>query len=291
VSGHKPAFLCLFLARDIISCDFVLSVCKTGIYCSKRIDSSFTSPDMLLKNFSLLCLILVLMSCKTAKVLDKKYSSKTITVEKVTDHVYQHTSYLQTDSFGNVPCNGMVVVDGNEAIVFDTPTNDSTSLELLNWIKNSLKCKVVAVIPTHFHNDCLGGLNAFHENKIPSYASNKTIELARLNGEAVPQKGFDGIKEFKVGNKIAIAEFNGEGHTKDNVIGYFPSEKTMFGGCLIKELKATKGYLGDANVDAWSATVTKVKSKYPDTKVVIPGHGKWGDISLLDYTIELFEKK
>ena len=246
--------------------------------------------NVLFKNLFGLCLIFLLFSCKTAKLNNKSYTSKNLLIEKVADNVYQHTTYLQTDSFGNVPCNGMVAVNGNEAIVFDTPTKDSESLELINWIRDSLKCKVVAVVPTHFHEDCLGGLKAFHDNDIPSYASVKTIEQAKLNNYPVPQNGFEGFKEFKVGSQSAIAEFNGEGHTRDNVIGYFPGEKVMFGGCLIKELKATKGYLGDANVDAWSETVRKVKSKYPDTKVVIPGHGKYGNTELLDYTIQLFEK-
>ena len=58
----------------------------------------------------------------------------------------------------------------------------------------------------------------------------------------------------------------------------------MFGGCLIKEMNATKGYLHDANVKDWSATVEKVK-EYPHVKVVVPGHGKYGDVKLLDYTI------
>jgi metallo-beta-lactamase class B len=37
----------------------------------------------------------------------------------------------------------------------------------------------------------------------------------------------------------------------------------MFGECLIKELKASKGYLGDANIANWSNTVEKVKIEYP----------------------------
>ena len=42
-------------------------------------------------------------------------------------------------------------------------------------------------------------------------------------------------------------------------MGYFPSENIMFGGCLIKEIDAGKGYLGDANIANWSMTVEKVK--------------------------------
>ena len=62
----------------------------------------------------------------------------------------------------------------------------------------------------------------------------------------------------------------------------------LFGGCLIKELEASKGYLGDAYVPQWSETVQRVKEAYPDVKIVIPGHGAYGDTALLNYTIKLF---
>ena len=152
-------------------------------------------------------------------------------------------------------------------------------------MENNLDCKIKAIIPTHFHEDCLGGLDAFHKHGIASYANNKTINLARSNNLAVPQKGFNNLLQLKVGNKKVLAEFFSEGHTKDNVIGYFPDEKVMFGGCLIKELGVGKGNLNDANVNEWSNTVAKLKIKYPDTKIVIPGHGKPGGTELLNYTI------
>jgi metallo-beta-lactamase class B len=63
----------------------------------------------------------------------------------------------------------------------------------------------------------------------------------------------------------------------------------MFGGCLIKEL--TRGYLGDANLKAWSSTVLEVKARYPKVKIVVPGHGDAGDQKLLDYTARLFKPK
>jgi metallo-beta-lactamase class B len=84
-------------------------------------------------------------------------------------------------------------------------------------------------------------------------------------------------------------EYFGEGHTKDNIVSYFPSEKVLFGGCLIKEVNASKGYLGDANISEWSGTVQSVKRKYGNAKIVLPGHGKPGGMELLDYTIELFK--
>lgn len=217
------------------------------------------------------------------------YKSKDLIITQVSENAFEHTSYKQTDDFGNVPCNGLVVRSNHEAIVFDTPTKDKSAEELIKWINETIQCKINAVIPTHFHDDCLGGLTVFHKHRIPSYASFKTIELATKEHTAVPKNGFVDSLRLKVGDESVVARFFGEGHTKDNVVGYFPAEKVLFGGCLIKEVNATKGYLGDANVAAWPGTVEKVKEAYPDVKLVVPGHGNFGNKQLLDYTIKLFK--
>ncbi|WAC11522.1 subclass B1 metallo-beta-lactamase [Dyadobacter pollutisoli] len=238
-----------------------------------------------------ICFLMLISGFASAQDPDKGLETNNLIIEKVKSHVFRHVSYFKSETYGRVPCNGMIVFDKGEAIIFDTPVDDSTSAAVIDWVENTLKCKVKAVIATHFHEDCVAGLNAFHKRGILSYATNKTIASAANAKFPVPQKGFNDLLELKVGERKVIAEFNGEGHTRDNVIGYFPSEKAMFGGCLIKELNATKGNLADANVNAWTATVSKIKSKYPDTQVVIPGHGKIGNTSLLDYTIALFEVK
>lgn len=213
-----------------------------------------------------------------------------LVMDQVTPNTFVHTSYKQTQDFGHVPCNGLVVRNGGEAIVFDTPTNDSTATELIRWVQDSLHCRITAVIPTHFHDDCLGGLKAFHAHGIPSYAHQRTIALAAADSVEVPQHGFADSLQLTVGKERITATFHGEGHTLDNVVGHFPSEHVLFGGCLIKELEASKGYLGDANVAAWSGTVEAVKKAYPEVKVVVPGHGQYGDAKLLDYTIGLFRE-
>jgi metallo-beta-lactamase class B len=218
------------------------------------------------------------------------FETKDLVVIQIAPHAYQHISYLQTNDFGNVPCNGLIVTNNNEAVVFDTPTNDSSSEQLIQWISTTLKSKVNAIVPTHFHNDCLGGLKAFHNHIIPSIANSKTIELAKSNKYEVPNSGFKDSTIIKVGKQFILLKHFGEGHTIDNVVAYFPSDEVLFGGCLIKELDASKGYLGDANTNAWSTTVLKIKKAFPNLKVVVPGHGDIGSTSLLDYTIQLFKQ-
>lgn len=233
-------------------------------------------------------ILLLFFGCKTQNDRVKSYDSENLKIEALTKNTFVHTSYLSTQDFGNVPCNGMIVIDNNEAIIYDTPAGNAATLELINWVESVLNCKIKAVVATHFHVDCIGGLSTFHQKGIPSFANNLTIELALVDNEVVPENGFDKYFEHEIGNLKVISDFQGEGHTRDNIIGYLPEEKVLFGGCLIKGMNAGKGNLEDATVSDWSKTVEKIKNKYPNIEFVIPGHGKAGGTELLDYTIKKF---
>ncbi len=244
------------------------------------------------KKMLLIAVSMAILSCSQKKEAfqpKEVYTSKDLVIIQISENSFKHISFLQTNDFGNVPCNGLIVRNSDEAIVFDTPTSNETSAELIEWIKETLHCKINAIVPTHFHNDCLAGLKAFHENEVPSYAYFKTIELAKGSDLVLPQNSFSKPLTLKVGDQDVIVKYFGEGHTKDNVVGYFPSENVLFGGCLIKELDASKGYLGDATIAEWSRTVERIKKEYPNMKIVVPGHGEQGDGKLLDYTIQLFK--
>lgn len=241
-----------------------------------------------MKNIVLLPFLLLCTACITQKKT-ANHSSENLIINELDSGVFNHISFLQTESFGNVACNGMVIINNGEALVFDTPTNDLASEELINWLENVKKVTIKGVVITHFHDDCLGGINAFHGKGIASYASDRTIKLAKENDLQIPENGFDNSLELTVGNSKVINSFFGEGHTQDNIVSYYPTQKALFGGCLVKTAGATKGYLGDANEAEWSATVQKVKAAYPDIKTVIPGHGDSGGVELLDYTSNLFK--
>lgn len=245
---------------------------------------------MLKSIFPGMLLALLFFQCSSTGSADH-YQSESLRISRLTAGTFVHTSFLETQSFGKVPCNGLIFVHGGEALIFDTPTDDSTSIELINWVQGALNCKIKGVVATHFHDDCLGGLQAFHHRGIQSLANHLTLTLAKEDGAVVPNRGFEDRLALQIGEQEVICAFIGEGHTRDNIVGYIPSEKVLFGGCLIKSLKAGKGYLGDANVEQWPGTVKEVKKKFADAKWVIPGHGKEGGLDLLDYTIELFEEK
>ncbi|MEC7755918.1 MAG: subclass B1 metallo-beta-lactamase [Bacteroidota bacterium] len=228
---------------------------------------------------------------EAAKADSVVYQSQALTIIKLTDHTYQHISYLDTDTFGKVPCNGMFVINEGEGIVFDTPTHSENAKELIIFIRSELKSKITALIPTHFHEDCIGGINEFDTQGIPAFVGTRTIKLLTDNNYnfKTPINAFNDSLNLKLGNQAVVVHFLGEGHTQDNLVGYFPLDHVLFGGCLIKSVGAGKGNLEDANVQQWPATVAKVKRKFPEADLIVPGHGKTGNTALLDYTIQLFE--
>lgn len=245
---------------------------------------------MLLRTLFLLVLSLVLpLVPATAQVL---YTSPTLEIRQLTPHTFVHETYLVYEG-SKVGCNGLIYIKEGEAAVFDTPTTDSVSRELMAWIKTR-KARIKAVVVNHFHADCLGGLKAFHEAGVYSYAHEKTIAAARADKDhqpELPQRGFSGLQVLLVGQGRVINRHLGEAHTRDNIVSYIEEEQVLFGGCQVKCLGAGRGNLADANLKAWTATARKVKATYPKAKHVVPGHGPVGGLDLLDYTAQLFEKE
>ncbi|MDF9795037.1 metallo-beta-lactamase class B [Catalinimonas alkaloidigena] len=234
-------------------------------------------------------LFIAILTFQARGQAEKIHISEDLEIIPLTDKSFIHVSYVTYPSFGRVACNGLLYVNGNEAVVMDTPPNDEISGQLLDWISQKFpETKVTSVVINHFHSDCLGGLGAFHEAGATSYASRLTCSLAGQDNAVVPQNSFARKKKIKVGDQEVVCRFLGEAHTRDNIVTWLPEEEILFGGCMVKSVNATKGNLEDANVDEWASTISKVKRKYKEAKTIIPGHGDAGGVELLDYTMQLF---
>ncbi len=240
-------------------------------------------------------LVIILFALISGKVLGQNLGdslivlTEDVSLVKVTDKVYIHRSMLQTNDFGKVSCNGMLYIVDGEASIVDTPTDLPQTEVLLSWLEDQ-DVQVTSVIVNHFHADCLAGLSAFHSRNIPSYGNLQTQRLALADSVVAPLYTFTDSLIVKVGSGHIVSLFPGQAHTIDNTVSYVPSEQVLFGGCMMKSLKAGKGNLEDANVEQWSETIEQVRILFPDMEYVIPGHGRHGSIDLLDYTIEMFEE-
>ncbi|MEM9723790.1 MAG: subclass B1 metallo-beta-lactamase, partial [Bacteroidota bacterium] len=231
--------------------------------------------------------------CDTCSVDPRTYGyrSESLEIIPISDHSYMHISYLETDSAGFKGCNGYIYIDDGEAVIFDTPVNNEGAMDLLEWVENSLGASIKAVVASHSHKDGLGGLEAFHQAGIPSYSHTLTVRLAAEHGRTVPLNGFETQQHFQIGETEVISYFLGEGSTQDNIVSYIPKDQLLFGGCLVKSLKADLGNLGESNIQEWPHTLRKIKQKFPAIESIIPGHGMPGGIELLDQTLLLVESE
>ncbi len=233
--------------------------------------------------------VLFLFSYQDSNAQKKIKVSEKLQITKINERSYIHISYLNLKNGASFSCNGFIYINNNEAYVFDTPANDEASSDLINWLQKDIKVKIKGVIFNHFHKDCLEGMDVFKKNNIPCIASKKTANYMQLGQYDLPDQVFENNLDLTLGNKNIYNAYFGEAHTKDNIVSYFPEEQLIYGGCMIKSLKASKGNLSDANVAEWSKTVTMIKEAYPKIEIVIPGHGDFGNSDLLDYTISLFK--
>ena len=46
--------------------------------------------------------------------------------------------------------------------------------------------------------------------------------------------------------------------------------------------------LEEVNVKGWPRSLKNLLKKYPDTLIVIPGHGRWGHVNLIHHKLTLF---
>jgi metallo-beta-lactamase class B len=210
---------------------------------------------------------------------------------KITENSYIHVSYKDLPGYKHFPANGLIYTNDKKAYIIDTPWDDQLTETLVTWLKDSLKLSIEGVIPTHWHVDCMGGLKYINESGIKSYAVDLTCEIAREKNLPVPQFSFRDSLTLNSGEKEIVLKYLGAGHTKDNFVVWFPEEKILFGGDILRSLKwQSLGYVGDADVEAWPTSVQKILSNFPDAKIAIPGHGQYGDLSLVRHTLNLLEK-
>lgn len=183
--------------------------------------------------------------------------------------------------------NALIYIDGGNAYLIDTPWGPSDMPDLIIWIKNkglTLKDTVV----THFHQDRVTGLEYLNKNNFKTFASRLTNRLLKEQHAVQANHSFSGNNFELLKDKIEI--YNpGPGHTIDNIVVWLPTERVLMGGCLLRAKDThTLGYLGDADTKDWYRSIRNIQQHYPNTKLVIPGHGSIkGNRTIITHTLNL----
>lgn len=210
---------------------------------------------------------------------------KNIGIKQLSDNAY----LIQSSFSGNgiLDCNHMLIIDAKDIVLVNTPVSDSMTAIMLNLIEKRFGRPVTKVVISHFHEDSSGGIQELSKRGIISYSLDKTRDLLPLTGKMINVIFKDSLAIPLQTINIKLFYF-GPGHSVDGIVTWFPENKILFGGCSLKSLSsAGKGNTKDANMTEWPITVTKIKNRFSDAQIVIPGHMSIGDVTVLDHTIKV----
>ncbi len=213
--------------------------------------------------------------------------SDTVWLGQLTPNVWVHTftKILDGDT-GYFPANGAIVVDGAQALAIDPGWNSGQAAEILDAWKRLRKPPITRAIATHFHSDRTGGIPLLRSRGIPAFGNPLSVGLAIDNELPAPKPLHDVQKKPATLGNVEIF-YPGEGHTIDNIVAWVPSDRVLFGGCLVKSTTSSNlGFVGDARIGAWPETMRALAMRYPRRLHVIPGHGTVSGDSIA-HTLEL----
>lgn len=212
-----------------------------------------------------------------------------IKIQRLTTNLYKYTTY-NTYKGAVTDANAVYLVTKKGVVVIDAPWDPSQFQPFLDSVKAKHNQKVVLAIATHAHEDRAGGLAFFKAKGIKTFATNKTNKILLETKKPTAQFTFNGDTTFNVGGVNIKTFFAGEGHTKDNISVWFEQDKILYGGCLVKSTDSKNlGYIGEANIKQWPQSIKNLEKKYPDVKLLIPGHGNGNTPAALTHTLELLK--
>lgn len=212
-------------------------------------------------------------------------------ITRLNQKLYVYTTY-HTYNGKEVSANAMYLVTSKGVVLFDTPWDQSQNQPLLDSIKKKHQLKVICVFATHAHEDRAGGFGFFNKEGIPTYASEETNAILKLEGKPFASNTIEKGAKYQFGGEKFYVEYFGPGHTRDNLVVWFPEYKVLDGGCLIKSAEAKNlGFVGEADLKAWPHTIMAIKNKYKQINSVVAGHDNWKIPGALDKTLELLKFK
>lgn len=245
------------------------------------------------KSISTLTIFPYLLLLATIGISQPKqiFISEDIQLLELSDSVYLHATWTEMEPYGRFSSNGLIVIKNGKALMVDTPMDSAATSFIYKHLLNSLNAQVTLLIPGHFHDDCIAGLPFLQTKGARSLSGNLTREKCLELNLPIPDTAFIDSIHFEF-NSIPIAcYYLGGGHTHDNIVVYLPQQKILFGGCMVKSMESMgMGFIGDADLEAWPNTLQKLKSKFPEAEIIVPGHGNVGGIELIDHTLLLLQQ-
>jgi glyoxylase-like metal-dependent hydrolase (beta-lactamase superfamily II) len=231
-------------------------------------------------------LFLIALACMVSVYV----TSQKLVFTPITDSTFEYTTY-STYQNKVVGANGVFKITTQGTVLIDTPWDTTQFQPLLDSIQNRFHSQVVLVIATHAHDDRIAGLSYYQSKGIATFSAFSTYLLCQEQKFPTAMHYFISDTIFRIGNTMIETYYPGAGHTSDNQLIYFPSDRILVGGCFIKSQFAQDlGNLTDANLGMWGVALRTTKKKFKKAKKVIPGHDKGTSKKAIQHSIKLMKQ-
>jgi glyoxylase-like metal-dependent hydrolase (beta-lactamase superfamily II) len=250
---------------------------------------------MSIRRIGLACLLAISASLACAKGPSPAPTRATplaadVYIEPIAPDLWRHVSYWRFPGIGYYASNGLIIRGREGVLIVDTAWDDSQTSRVFDWVEANVG-EIRALVVTHAHNDRLGGIAEANRREIPSYASKGTVELAAEQGW--PAIGHALSLPFSLDALGVDGEVYhpGPAHTVDNVTVWLREPRVLVGGCPVRAAEVTSmGNTEEADLKGWPIAIRALQVRYPNVRIVLPGHGDPGGPELLTHTLELLEQ-
>lgn len=210
---------------------------------------------------------------------------------KINESVWVHTSYYEVND-ALTSLNGLVVLTEKGLVLINAPWTGMQMESLEKLAREQFNSGFIEAIVTDAEPNYAGGLRTLMEKGIGITCLENVAEKAQKLGLFEPETVFPGNEaHVNYGDVEFEIYFPGEGYSEDNTIVWIDRYNLLFAGNIVKEYGAhSLGKYGETGKKAWMNSLNNILSRYDNIEIVIPGHGQWGDASLIDYTMGLFEE-
>ncbi|MCP4677483.1 MAG: subclass B2 metallo-beta-lactamase [Deltaproteobacteria bacterium] len=212
--------------------------------------------------------------------------------------------YVVEDSYYSKE-NSIVYIGTDSVTIVGATWTPETAELLADEIKRITGKPISEVVNTNYHTDRAGGNSYWKSIGAQIISTKMTYDLLKSDWSKIvewtrgaipsypslplvlPTKTYPGDFELQGGRVRAF--YLGPSHTPDGIFVYFPDEKVLYGGCILKE---RLGNLTFANLEEYHETLNKLKQAKLDIETIVAGH--WTAVhgpKLLEIYLELLRSR